>query len=131
MNIDHKDTGLRPVTLNIPGYDPAIHCFYCHKVVAEGHTEECVILQKTVVVRVSFDMVQSVPRHWDNDLIEQHRGGQLSYCMSNLFHFLRWENEHFLKVCLCQRNGEAKVLRDATEEDHKELDFYDGDDNGV
>jgi hypothetical protein len=57
-------------------------CFYCKKKIGELHKLDCVVRQKTVVVRATIEYTIVVPEHWDKDSIEFHRNTG-SWCSSN------------------------------------------------
>ena len=96
-------------------------CGYCHEALGAPHKSDCVIPQKTVVIRASFEMVYSVPRGWDKDQIEFHLN-ESSACMSRLVEQLMEEEEAVGEgACFTCHRKETRYLRDATEADHDRL----------
>lgn len=69
------DEGIRPLT----GPDM---CCYCRQPVGKPHTLKCVILQRKVRVRYTFDIEIEVPHFWDKSNIEFHRN-EGSWCANN------------------------------------------------
>ena len=110
-------------------------CFYCKRPMGAAHKTGCVIVGRTVVIRVTMEVVVDVPRDWDKDSVEFKYNGS-SWCASNFIGDLAaWdervdaaaekEREHTglpyaESICLCQ-NFEAEFVREATEEDHRTM----------
>ncbi len=57
-------------------------CFYCHRMVGQDHTDDCVMYERTVVLRATIEYVVRVPKHWDVHQIEFYRN-EGSWCGSN------------------------------------------------
>lgn len=131
MIIGHND--VRPGD-NRPAGKPD-ECFYCNQKMGWQHKPGCVILQKSVVIRVTLQVVVDVPRDWKKDNIES-KYNDSSWCASSFVGDLeRWrervdaigeENAKAqglygsLGQCLCPV-FEADFVRDATEDDHREM----------
>ena len=58
-------------------------CFYCQEKVGAEHKLDCIMRDKTVVVKMSFSFVKTVPQHWEEDNIEFHLS-ESSYCLNNI-----------------------------------------------
>jgi hypothetical protein len=105
-------------------------CFYCRTPIGQPHKEGCVVLSKTVVVRVSLEVVISVPRDWNPSLIDFHLNDS-SWCADNLFSDLAdWldeENKERGPACTCG-TFKGELLRDATADDHEHLPVLISDD---
>ncbi|PYE51536.1 hypothetical protein HUB98_05895 [Paenibacillus barcinonensis] len=88
-------------------------CFYCHSLIGESHTSECVIRSRTVVMDFTVRMVINVPEHWKDEDIE-FRYNKGSWCADNLIEMIvRGEGG-----CLCP-HVEATFIREATPEDEE------------
>lgn len=74
-------------------------CFYCRQPIGDNHKPDCVLIRKTVKVRVVIEYDVSVPRYWTKHDIEFHRN-QGSWCSSNLIGELQAISED---RCLCWR----------------------------
>lgn len=93
-------------------------CFYCSQPLGEAHKAACVIVSKTVVVKVECEVVISVPRDWDAHTIEFARN-KSSWCADNLFDDIaEWKDKS--GKCMCGTTT-ISFVRDATEEDHEQL----------
>jgi|SRR5215469_4847565 len=100
------------------------HCFYCGHRKGEEHKEGCVIRERTVVIRASFDLVVEVPEDWTEDKVEFKYNGS-SWCADNLISDLvklekRVENG---AGCLCHA-FKAEFLREATSEDERNQQLF-------
>ena len=106
-------------------------CFYCLKPLGEEHEEDCVIRQRTVVIKATIETAITVAESWDKHMIEFHRG-ESSWCASNFIDELEKRDERLRKYfesenmgCLCSA-AEFEFLREATEEDeHNHALFID------
>lgn len=107
-------------------------CFYCRKKLGEKHRSDCVIIQKSVVVKMTLEVIIDVPRSWEKDSIE-FRMNESSWCASSIIRDLNaWEarvdaeaeyapsGSGRIGECLCPA-FEGEFIRDATEEDHQKL----------
>ncbi len=73
-------------------------CFYCRKKIDEPHTWECVIPEKVVRVKTTFEYMIRVPRSWDAHNVEFHRN-ESSSCADNILQDLEaYANS---EGCLC------------------------------
>lgn len=98
-------------------------CFYCRAAMGQPHKSGCVILGKSVVMRITLDVVMDVPRDWKPGLIDFHFNDS-SWCADNFVGKLeawkaRTENDDDER-CLCS-TLQADFVRDATPEDHASL----------
>lgn len=100
-------------------------CFYCGQPVGRNHKPDCVVVSKTVTVRLTLELVIDVPRAWDGDMIEFARN-ESSWCKDNLLRDLgAWASVENRDRCTCGI-AEIKFLRDATAEDHAALPVIGG-----
>ena len=92
-------------------------CFYCQRPFGEGHGPDCVIPQRTVVLKYTVTLVQSVPAHWTPHDIEFHRNDG-SWCANNLLGDLdhQVEEDH----CLCNQVN-VEFVSEATAENEAEM----------
>lgn len=121
MNIGNTDL----VTLD-NGSRPAgkpDECFYCGNKIGETHKDDCVLLKKTVVVKLTADLVIKVPRSWDSGNVNFKYNGS-SHCNSNIIHSLEEYARDENKQCLC---GLVNVVyeREASEADHQDFPVLD------
>ena len=84
-------------------------CFYCHQPIGSKHNDDCVLVMKTVVIRMTVVYEVDVPNHWDEDSIEFHRN-ESSWCASNA---IRELDERFGggDECMCCR-AEFEFVRE-------------------
>lgn len=106
------DHGIRPA-------GPSDECFYCQIKVGGEHKLSCVIRTRTVVVKVTLDIVVRLPEYWDSDRIEFHYD-KSSACKNNLVGELVELKKRMgpTDSCLCSA-GEVAFVREATEEDEE------------
>jgi len=104
MDINSKDDGRRGKP----------ECFYCGH--PTGHTAECTVPDRSVVMRMTIDYVVNVPRVWNQDRIHFHRN-EGSWCAANDIAKLAEHVDTEGNTCGC---GSAKFefVREATPEDH-------------
>lgn len=96
-------------------------CFYCSQPLGTKHRPECVIVSKTVVVRVQVDVVIDVPASWSLEMVEFARN-EGSWCADNILRDLGTWIEKENRNCGCACNAtEIRFLRDAAQEDHEQL----------
>lgn len=57
-------------------------CFYCGQAVGGIHKDSCVLINRKVKVKVSFEMIFNEPASWDKEQIELVRNGG-SWCIDN------------------------------------------------
>lgn len=73
-------------------------CFYCNQPMGHLHKPDCVIPQRTVMIRMTIEFPRSVPRSWEKDMIEfQLNDG--SWCADNILSDLEKVAED--NGCLC------------------------------
>lgn len=98
-------------------------CFYCNAARGTEHAVDCVMRRKTVIVKVSFEVLVDVPEEWDAAQIDFWMNGS-SYCLSNMVDAMaeqvaRWEgamDDDGNHGCFCH-HGQGAFVRDATEDD--------------
>lgn len=73
-------------------------CFYCRQPIGSTHAENCVLVVKTVTVKMEVEYEVEVPAHWDAKDVEFHRNDS-SWCMSNALRELLKINDG----CHCAR----------------------------
>jgi len=88
-------------------------CFYCGEKVGSIHKPECVIRNRTVVLKVEIEIVMDVPEFWDEEDINFHYN-ESSWCASNLDIPLSRMEQH--DECLCNYT-KINYVREATKED--------------
>jgi hypothetical protein len=102
-----EDYSIRPA--GNPG-----ECFYCNEEKGSTHSQDCVIRNRSVVVRMSVEYVVLVPESWTEKDIEWMRN-EGTWCALNGF----IEVDNLMErtgECGCSRVTYAYV-REATEED--------------
>lgn len=75
-------------------------CFYCQQPIGAHHKDDCVLVKKTVRVRMVVEYDIEVPAFWDSDLVESHRN-EGSWCADNAIEELQKIQE--IDGCLCHR----------------------------
>lgn len=75
----------------------------------------CVIRERTVVIRASFEIVYPVPEDWSKENIEGHLN-ESGWCKNNILVTLNNLAER--AGCLCQF-GEFEYIREATKIDEE------------
>lgn len=90
-------------------------CFYCQAKIGDDHRKGCVIRSRTVMVRVSFDLIREVPEDWEASMVEFHMN-ESSSCADNLIEEISTQAERL--GCACGVT-EGVFLREATEEDEE------------
>lgn len=99
------------------------NCFYCKG--ESVHDPDCVMRDRTVVIRTTFEYTVTVPENWTKENIEFHRN-ESSWCQGNAIHELAalikepeaGEEERFTP-CGCL--GKTEYVREATEADEYRL----------
>ncbi len=79
-------------------------CFYCNAKLGSEHEYKCVLLVRSVPVRITIDIELEYPVSWDNDSIEFH-ANESSSCANNLLTRIQ---EYADRVdaengCMCQK----------------------------
>ena len=118
MNITETDL-VRPCDAR-PASNP-YECFYCHKPIGSAHRSECVASTRTVVVRLTYEVVVEKPRCWDADAIEFHMNESsrcANNCVSDLASWIESNDER----CVCGV-ASAEFVREATEKDCEDLPY--------
>jgi hypothetical protein len=83
---------------NIRSAGPQDKCLYCGSKIGELHKSDCVMRDKTIVIRAIVEYVVEVPEFWDKDNIEFHRNSS-SWCVSNFVNELEELDKNV--GCLC------------------------------
>lgn len=98
-----------------PAGDPD-KCFYCGESRGGTHKEDCVIRERTIVVKMSIEYTIAIPEFWTKEQLEFHRN-QGTWCSDNglleIDNFLERTND-----CGCGR-CEWEYIREATVEDEE------------
>jgi hypothetical protein len=89
-------------------------CCYCPARIGEEHILTCVHRGRTIVVRLTIEMVRVVPEAWDSDQIAFHMNDS-SWCASNIISEIDAMFGGDAR-CLCG-NMHSEFLREATEAD--------------
>lgn len=98
------DDGIRPA-------GPPDECFYCHQKVGQGHGLDCPCVEKTVLLRYTFEIPVRVPWFWESDDVENHRNWRS--CADNTLFDLEEISEG--DGCLCDHfHCEFLKILDAT-----------------
>lgn len=106
------DEGIR--TLGKPN-----HCFYCGVERGGIHKDDCVIRQRTVIVRMTVEYAVLVPESWTKEEIEFDRNlGR--WCATNAISELE-DISH--TDCLCDVS-KFEFVREATEDDEEKFGVY-------
>lgn len=89
-------------------------CTYCRQPVGDQHKKGCVVRRKTVVCKITLEVVRDVPEDWSADDIDFHMNDS-SWCADNLIRDLYklTEREDW---CFC-RFFEGEYLRGASHQD--------------
>lgn len=102
-----------------PAGDPD-KCFYCGVHKGGTHKPECVIRNRTVVLKMTIDLVVEVPEDWDKQTIEFNKN-QGTWCASNILSELERLDGH--AGCLCPFM-EFEYIREATQDDEELYGVY-------
>lgn len=103
-------------------------CFYCEEPIGGKHKPNCVIVGRSIVVKVTIDVVLSVPRNWTVETVDFHYN-EGSWCADNLLQALgKWAEARGAEEactsigasCSCD-STDVEYLREATEDDHLTL----------
>lgn len=105
----HPETHAVTATYGPRPAGPPDECFYCQVKVGGEHKPGCVLRQRTVVLRYSYDVVIAVPADWDKRMVEFHRNDS-SWCADNSLPEL---NRHAQSSCWCPQFT-ASFVREAT-----------------
>lgn len=93
-------------------------CFYCHEKVGGEHKPGCVLRQRTVVLRYSYEVVVPVPEDWNADMITFHRN-ESSWCADNSAIDI---NRRRSEGCWCQEFS-AEFVGEATAEEESRFEL--------
>ena len=109
-----------PVNKGVRPAGPQDACLYCKAPKGGQHSQGCVMRNRSIVVRVSFDLLKFVPEDWDSDMIEFHMNGSSS-CSSNLLREIVDQADRVADGCTCNFSRGA-FLREATAEDEERFE---------
>lgn len=94
-------------------------CFYCNQLLGTLHKDECVIRERTIVIRMTVEYVITIPESWTPEQIENHRNHG-SWCAINAIAELDRISEH---NCLCE-DSRFEYVREATAQDEEHFHVY-------
>ena len=75
-------------------------CFYCEQPIGTTHHKDCVLIAKTVKVRMTAEYEINIPNYWTSENLEFHRN-QGSWCSDNAIDELKEVIDK--EDCLCHR----------------------------
>jgi len=103
-----------------------LECCYCQRPIGQSHAADCVMLQKSVVIRATFEMVVHVPSGWGVEMIEYVRKGGHG-CADGLVEAMSdWiELPDANGGCFCDALT-VELIRDATPHDHEMMPVIGG-----
>lgn len=84
-------------------------CFYCSAPIGAEHKADCVLVSKTVRVRLLLEYDVHVPAFWDAADVEFHRNDS-SWCRDSLIAEL--EELAQAKGCLCRAGAKFVFVRE-------------------
>jgi hypothetical protein len=128
LNIPTPPTaGLRPHSSNWTNEPEKAntHCLYCKEPVP-NHALDCTVPLRTVVVELKINMVITMPQCFNEDLINFSMNGS-SACSQRYIDQLYEEGNQEDGVCTACDRMEMKYLREATEQDYKDLHYMNKD----
>lgn len=98
-----NDSGIRPA-------GDKDKCFYCNQEIGANHKDSCVMLERKIKVRFSFDIETLVPHFWGKEIIESHYN-ESSWCADNAVDIIVNKQKKLEKEnkCMCC-NFKAEVL---------------------
>lgn len=73
-------------------------CFYCGQKIGENHKDDCVLINKKVMVRMIVEYEIEVPNHWNEENVLFHRN-EGSWCSDNAINELEELSQG--GQCLC------------------------------
>lgn len=115
MNLPITDNGIRPA-------GNKTHCFYCGEKKGK-HKDDCVCVKRTVVLEMTIKYIVSIPKSWDQDMIEFHRN-ESSYCTSNDIDIIKESSDNAEEgTCNTCFRTSVKFIREATQEDMNEMGY--------
>lgn len=105
VNVDLQVMQPPKVLVDDDGIRPAgqpDECFYCQQKVGQPHKPDCVILNRKVKIKYTYEIEVEVPHSWDKHDIEFHRN-ESSWCAGNSLDELNDYAEKLDKEgsCLC------------------------------
>lgn len=96
-------------------------CFYCGVVKGAEHTKDCVIPQRTVVLRCTIEFVKEVPVFSDKDYLHFFFN-EGTHCSDNELREIIEQAECAPEnTCNTCWRSEFKYVREATEQDEEEM----------
>ena len=115
-----KTNGPRPA-------GPKNKCFYCGVAIGEQHNGECALRKRTVIVRVSFDLLQEVPEFWTAADVTKFFGNESGNCATNFLEQLDHAVKDRDEDCACNLRSGAQFVREATQRDEAEYRYKNED----
>jgi hypothetical protein len=79
--------------------DPDGRCYYCKQPIGSSHLSTCVLMKKTVKVRMTIEYDTDVPACWNADDV-QFWLNESSFCVNDVLDELQANND---QACLCGR----------------------------
>lgn len=111
-----NDASIRPIT-RLQGKE---ECTYCGTPKGDQHKAECVMRERSVVIKVEVEYVIKAPEHWVAEDLENHRN-EGRWCASNIVGELSDIVEK--GNCLCDHT-KVTFVREATEDDERTFSVY-------
>lgn len=108
--------------------DPS-RCHYCRREIGSQHASDCVVRCRTVVIKLSIELVVPEPECFDAHHIE-FRYNEGSYCMSNMEGVISNLVGRITPKgkCMCNldhdENIKVEYLREATADDEEMQELY-------
>lgn len=77
-------------------------CFYCRSEIGDAHDPTCVLLVRSIRIRMTVEYEIDVPASWDAEMIEFHRNAG-TWCANNAIDELRdrFEPDDIESPCMC------------------------------
>lgn len=94
-------------------------CGWCTATIGQEHDEDCVCRERSVVARLSFEFVTTVPEAFTPQQLNFHHNGNI-FCASNYLDALIANGRDF---CICDSRGELgfSYVREASAQDEETL----------
>lgn len=96
-------------------------CFWCKEKIGKEHKPECVVRQRTVVIKIEWELVYKVPESWTEEDINFHLN-ESSWCSNNLARQIaKMEEDQDVDFCVF---GGMDYVREATKGDEKNSKIF-------
>ena len=94
-------------------------CFHCRRKMGQEHATDCVIRERTVVVKTTVEHVILAPESWTAEMIDFHRNDS-HLCADNYGDELAqvFAYSRSVRVCMCNRVV-SEYVREAEAEDEE------------